>query len=189
MGAVLSNNWTLRSSKFILRPTVSQPILPWTNFKFLASSSSSSPSDERTGIWILLLLLLLLLLMMMMMMIQPTVSRPAFLGVGHPSGAHEQILICSSLSDNCLVLDVGRSPWREDGSVIYSAATLWSDSRRTHNYILLSHFCLSNPGGPGPHIYIYIYIYILQEWGGPVIHPGIGVPFCRFLRFARLRWP
>jgi hypothetical protein len=42
------------------------------------------------------------------------------LGVGHRFGAHEQILIFI-LSDDCLILDVGRPLWQENGSVICGA--------------------------------------------------------------------
>jgi hypothetical protein len=41
---------------------------------------------------------------------------------------------------------------------------------------------LPQPGGSGPRI------YIPQEQGGPVIPPGIGLPFRRLLRLAGLRW-
>jgi hypothetical protein len=41
---------------------------------------------------------------------------------------------------------------------------------------------LPQPGGPD------ICIYIPQEQGGPLIPPGTGFPFHRFLRLARLRW-
>jgi hypothetical protein len=48
-----------------------------------------------------------------------------------------------------------------------------------------SHFTVSNsrlpqPGGPGPRI------YILQEQSGPIIPPGTGFPFRRYLRLAGL---
>jgi hypothetical protein len=47
--------------------------------------------------------------------------------------------------------------------VVCSANTHWSESRRTHNYILLSHLRLTQLGGPGPRI------HIPQEQGDPVI--------------------
>jgi hypothetical protein len=62
------------------------------------------------------------------------------------------------------------------------AVTLRSNSRRTHSHILLSHLRLPQPGGSDPRT------YIPQEQGGPVIPPGTGFPFCRFLRLAGLRW-
>jgi hypothetical protein len=62
--------------------------------------------------------------------------------------------------------------------VLTSAVILRSESRGTHDHILLSQVRdFRQPGGPGPHI------YIPQEQGGPVIPPGTGFPFCRFLRF------
>jgi hypothetical protein len=42
---------------------------------------------------------------------------------------------------------------REDGCVICSAITQWSESSRTHNHTLLSHLRLPQPGGPGSRIY------------------------------------
>jgi hypothetical protein len=59
---------------------------------------------------------------------------------------------------------------------------LWSESRRTHDHILLSHLRLPQPGGPGPRI------YIPQEQRGPVIPTDTGFPFRRLLLLARLRW-
>jgi hypothetical protein len=49
-------------------------------------------------------------------------------------------------------------------------------------YFTVSDSRLPQPGGPSPCI------YIPQEQGGPVIPPGIGVPFRRLLRLAGLRW-
>jgi hypothetical protein len=62
------------------------------------------------------------------------------------------------------------------------SATLWSQSRTPHDYILLSHMRFPQLGGPGPRI------YIPQEQGGPVISAGTGFPFHRLLRLAELRW-
>jgi hypothetical protein len=60
-----------------------------------------------------------------------------------------------------------RPLWREEGSIVCSAITQWSESRRTRNRILLSHLRLPQPGGLGFHI------YIPQEQRGPVKPPGI----------------
>jgi hypothetical protein len=51
------------------------------------------------------------------LMLRPMISRPVCLGIKHPSGAYDQILL---LSDSCWFVDVGRSSWREDVSVVCS---------------------------------------------------------------------
>jgi hypothetical protein len=56
------------------------------------------------------------------------------------------------------------------------AATLRSKFSRTHDYILLSHLRLSQPGGPGSRIYISL------EQGGPVIPSGTEFHFRLLLR-------
>jgi hypothetical protein len=60
---------------------------------------------------------LLYLSLSLSLMLRPTVSRPVCLGIKHPSGACDQILL---LSDSCGFVGVGRSLWREDGSVVYN---------------------------------------------------------------------
>jgi hypothetical protein len=55
--------------------------------------------------------------------------------------------------------------------------------RGTQDHILLSECLrLPQPGGPCPRI------YIPHGQDGPVIPPGMGFPFCRLLRLARLWW-
>jgi hypothetical protein len=65
--------------------------------------------------------------------------------------------------------------------VLASAVILGSESRGTHDHILLSQIQDPQPGGPDPHI------YIPQEEGGPVVPPGTGFQFRRLVRLAGLR--
>jgi hypothetical protein len=56
------------------------------------------------------------------------------------------------LSEICGLVSVGRFLW-QDGSVICSVITQWSESLKTRNHTLLSHLRLPQPGGSGSHIY------------------------------------
>jgi hypothetical protein len=67
--------------------------------------------------------------------------------------------------------------------VLNSAVILRSESRGTHDQILLAQIRDSpNLDDQVPRI------YIPREQGGPVILPGTGFHFGRFLRLAGLRW-
>jgi hypothetical protein len=103
--------------------------------------------------------------------LQLTVSQSVCLGIEHPCGTCDQILLPVGrlLSESCCFVSVGRPLWREDGSAVCSAITEWSESLRTRNHTLLSHLRLPELGGPGSRI------YIPQEQGGPVIPPGTGL--------------
>jgi hypothetical protein len=86
---------------------------------------------------------LVILMRRVQLMFWPTVSRPMRLGVGHPFGTHDQILVFPFFYRKIALLFVlGRPLWREDGSVIYSAVCQWSESRRTDNHTSLSHLRL-----------------------------------------------
>jgi hypothetical protein len=104
------------------------------------------------------------------------------LGVGLPSGAHDQIL---SLSDDCEFLDAGRPLWREHGPIIYLYNCFWALSEQSlcgpSPVDLTSIFCCLI-WGPGSRIYIPL------KQGGPVIAPGTGFPLRRLLWLVGLQW-
>jgi hypothetical protein len=85
-----------------------------------------------------------------------SVSQSVCLGIEHPCGTCDQILLPVGmlLSEICGLVRVGRLLWREDGSAICSVITQWSESRRTRNHTLLSRMRLPQPGVPGSRIYM-----------------------------------
>jgi hypothetical protein len=97
-------------------------------------------------------------------MSRPTVSRPIYPGVKPHLGPKTRFLLVTAfLTSGRVCLRVPRDSW------LYCTVL---DSR------------LPQPGVPG------LRIYIPYKQGGPVIPPvppGIGFPFRRLLRFARLR--
>jgi hypothetical protein len=83
---------------------------------FLVTSSNSGRSfaTVRAGWW---QFIQIQVQVQVQVILRPAVSRPVCLGVGPPYGANHQILL---LSNNWGLRAVGRPPWLEDGSVIYS---------------------------------------------------------------------
>jgi hypothetical protein len=95
-----------------------------------------------------------------------SVSMSVCLGVEHPCGTCDQILLHVGmlLSEICGLVSVRHPLWWED------------------DLTLMSHLRLPQPGGPGSCI------YIPQEQGCPVIPPGIGFPVRLLLQLAWLQW-
>jgi hypothetical protein len=105
-------------------------------------------------------------------MLRPTVIRPVYLGVKHPSGAQDQICVTVR---QLRVVDVRRPPWRRTGLSFtvaagprqHSHSHVWVQ-RDSWPYFTVSDSRLSQPGGPGPRI------YIPQEQGGLVVPQALG---------------
>jgi hypothetical protein len=116
-----------------------------------------------------------------------SVSRPVCLGIKHPVGLTTRIFItvrqlrvcwCGALSQTR-----GRVCRLQLLLALASAVILGSESRGTHDHILLSQI-RDSPNLEGQ---VPVFIYP-QEQCGPVIPPGTGFPFRRLLRLAWLRW-
>jgi hypothetical protein len=115
----------------------------------------------------------------------PTVRRPVYFRVKHPSGSQDQIFITVRQLQVCWCgipfLTRGQVCCLQLLLVLASAVIINSKSHGFHDHILPSVSRLPQPGGPGPHIYI-------TRNKVAVILPGTGFPFCCLLRLAGLWW-
>jgi hypothetical protein len=91
-----------------------------------------------------------------------TVNQSACLGIEHPCGTCDQILLPVGmlLSEIYGLVSVGRPLWREDRSAVCSAITQWSESRRTRNHTLLSHPRLPQPGRSSCHTLSHLSFFV-----------------------------
>jgi hypothetical protein len=93
------------------------------------------------------------------------------------------------MSDGCGFVDVGRSFWREDGSIVYICC--WSSPEQSFlglspSGLVTIFYCLRFETPPTWRAR-YPYLYP-QEQSDPVIPPDTGFPFRRLLRLAGLWW-
>jgi hypothetical protein len=92
-----------------------------------------------------------------------TVSQSVCLGIEHPCGTCNQILLTVRrlLSESSHHLSVGRPLWREDA--VCSAITQWSESHRTRKHTLAFYLRLHQPGGLGSRIYKKTKLFYLNQ--------------------------
>jgi hypothetical protein len=112
------------------------------------------------------------------------ISRPVCLGIKHPSGAYDQIFITLR---QLWFVDVGRSLWREDGSVVYNCfwpSPAQSFSSPSPMRLVTIFYCLRFGTS------LFVAFYDLQDYGGgvrPSLHKGSR--YIPSIQTAQKTWP
>jgi hypothetical protein len=109
--------------------------------------------------------------------VETTDSQSVCLGIEYHCGTCEQILFPVGIlqSEICGLVTVGRPLWREDGSVICSVITQWSESPRTRNHIVLSYETPPTWRARVVQLYpwalgsLYVASYDSQGYGGGIL--------------------
>jgi hypothetical protein len=107
-------------------------------------------------------------------MLRPTVSRSVCFGVKHPSGVSTRLLL---LSESCDFVDVGRSLWWENGSVVYNCCL---SLQRCHSWVRVlreswPYFTLSDSRYPNMDGKVFVFITHRKKVAKLYLHAWISI--------------